>query len=442
VTTGKAGETPIDRDAISPGAWPMVAVLTGCYLVSMLDRFVVNLLIQPMAASLHLSDVQISLLVGFAFTLFYATAGIMMGSVVDRYDRRLVIIIGILTWTAATAATGLATSYTSLLIARIIVGAGEAALAPSAYSLIAEAFPRHKLSRPTSIYFLGGAIGPGVSLVLGAFALRWAEELNSAHLLSALGNEPWRLVLLLAAVPGVFAAAAVAAFVRDRRSTHVERNTAPSETSLWKELASKPLLYLGLLGGTAAVSVYINGLAAWWPTHALRNFGWPLKDGGVYFGIALAIGTVAGLTLSGSIGTALMRRFGDAGNGIGLFTLSIIATPVLILAPFIAAPIWQLISIGAALAVAFAVNGLAPVGFQLAAGPSVRGRVSAFYVASTTIIGAGFGPVAVAALGSINVYRNPLGLSWAFSIVGLICGILMTAAYGLYLRSIRLQKKR
>jgi MFS family permease len=113
---------------------------------------------------------------------------------------------------------------------------------------------------------------------------------------------------------------------------------------------------------------------------------------------------------------------------------------VLILAPFIAAPIWQLIAIGAAFAVAFAVNGLAPVGCQLAAGPNVRGRVSAFYVASTTIIGAGFGPVAVAALGSIDANQNPLGLSLAFSIIGLICGILMTAAYGLYLRSIRLRE--
>lgn len=437
MTAGAASEPLIDRDDISPGAWPMVAVLTGCYLVSMLDRFVVNLLIQPMATSLHLSDVQISLLVGFAFTLFYATAGIMMGSVVDRYDRRLVIVIGILTWTAATAATGLATSYTSLLIARMIVGVGEAALAPSAYSLIAEAFPRHKLSRPTSIYFLGGAIGPGVSLVLGAFALRWAEGLNSAHLISALGNEPWRLVLLIAAVPGVFAAVAVAIFVRDRRSTHAKRSAAPGETSLWKELASKPLLYLGLLGGTSAVSIYINGLAAWWPTHALRSFGWPLKVGGVYFGITLAIGTVAGLALSAAIGTALMRRFGDAGNGIALFALSIVATPVLILAPFIAAPMWQLISIGAAFALAFAVNGLAPVGCQLAAGANVRGRVSAFYVASTTIIGAGFGPVAVAALGGINVNRSALGLSWAFSTTGLICGMLMVIMYRQYLKSLQ-----
>jgi MFS family permease len=165
-------------------------------LLRSIDRYVVNLLLHPIAASLKLTDVQISLLVGFSFTFFYATVGLLLGPLVDRYNRKLIIMVGMVIWTAATAATAFAPNYGTLLVARILVGAGEAALAPAAYSLIAEAFPRQKLSRPTTIFFLGGAIGPGVSLVLAALALGWADLLNQSGSLGFLQNESLAIVCL------------------------------------------------------------------------------------------------------------------------------------------------------------------------------------------------------------------------------------------------------
>lgn len=204
--------------------------------------------------------------------------------------------------------------------------------------------------------------------------------------------------------------------------------------TLLGELRAKPVRYAGLLIGTSAVSIYINGLAAWWPTHALRSFDWPLQRSGVLFGIALAIGALVGILASGSIGTRLMRRFGDAGNGMALTALSIVSLIPLAGAPLIADADTQLLAIAVAIACAFAVNGLAPVGCQLAAGPEMRGRVSALYVASTTIVGAGFGPFTVATLSRIHIGNGPIGLGGAIALTGLACSAVMILAYAAVVR--------
>jgi MFS family permease len=343
----------------------------------------------------------------------------------------------VLIWTVATAATGFAHNYVELLICRMVVGVGEAALSPAAYSLIADVFPRAKLSRPTTLYFLGGSLGPGLALVVGGLTLDWAESMNAAHRLGLLDNEPWRFVMLAVAGPGLVAAAAVVTFIRDPRTARPAVQHIRSTETLLDELRAKPLLYLGLLGGTAAISTYFNGLAAWWPTYALRNFGWPLHQSGVYFGFVLAIGALTGILSSGSIGTALMRRFGDRGNGIALFGLSIAGVIPLIGVPLIGSPDLQLGCLGVTIAFVFAINSLAPVGCQLAAGPTMRGRVTALYLASATIIGAGFGPATVAWIAGLRIVAAPIGLGDAFAVAGLGCSVIMIPAFGLVVRQMR-----
>ncbi|ARR52618.1 MFS transporter [Rhizorhabdus wittichii DC-6] len=420
---------PMTERTQHPRAWLFVGIFTFCYLVSSLDRYVVNLTIQPIATSLHLDDVQISMLVGLAFTLFYSTAGLLLGALVDRYDRRVIVVCGIVIWTMATAFTGLAWSYASLLLARILVGTGEAALSPSAYSIIAETFPPAKLSRPTSIYFLGGAIGPGISLVLGGLMLGVAEHLNQAQALGWLDNEPWRFVLLLAAAPGALAALAVFLFVTDPRRSRPTSERARPATSLVGELRTKPALYAALLIGVSAVSVQINGLAVWWPTHALRSFGWPLTQSGVWFGGTLAGGALIGIALGGSLGTAMSRRLGERGVSLAMALLSAGALIPMAGATLIPDPMMQFGAVALSLALAFAVNCLAPTAFQLAASPDVRGRIAALYVSVGTVVGAGVGPVLVAFIGQMRIGGAPAGLGVGLASVGFGSGLCMILAF-------------
>ena len=110
---------------------------------------------QPIRADLAISDTGMSLLMGFAFAIFYVTMGVPIARLSDRHSRRTIIAIGIFLWSLATAACGLARNYSQLFLARIGVGVGEATLMPAAYSMIADYFPREMLGRAIGVYAIG-----------------------------------------------------------------------------------------------------------------------------------------------------------------------------------------------------------------------------------------------------------------------------------------------
>jgi predicted MFS family arabinose efflux permease len=98
----------------------------------MLDRQVMTVLIRPIRADLHISDVQFGLLQGLAFGIFYAVLGVPIAYFADFADRRKLIASGLLLWSAMTMAGALARSFTVLFATRMVVGVGEAALNPAA----------------------------------------------------------------------------------------------------------------------------------------------------------------------------------------------------------------------------------------------------------------------------------------------------------------------
>ena len=145
--------------------WYVVVVLMVAQVVSFIDRQVITLLVQPIRSDLQISDTEMSLLMGFAFALFYVTMGVPIARLADRYSRRKLISAGIFLWSIATAACGLAKSFGQLFLTRIAVGVGEASLTPAAYSMIADYFPKEKLGRAIGVYAIGVDLGGGVSLL-------------------------------------------------------------------------------------------------------------------------------------------------------------------------------------------------------------------------------------------------------------------------------------
>ena len=108
----------------------------GLYF-SFVDRYILGLLIEPIKADLNLTDTQIGLLLGPAFAIFYATMGLPLGYMADRFKRITIVSIGIFVWSLATAASGFAQKFWHLFIARMMVGVGEATLpSPCALSII------------------------------------------------------------------------------------------------------------------------------------------------------------------------------------------------------------------------------------------------------------------------------------------------------------------
>ena len=191
----------------------VLGVLFTVYVFNFIDRQVLAILLEPIKQELHASDTAMGFLAGFAFVVFYTFAGIPIARFADRTSRRSVIAIGLAVWSAMTAASGLARSFTQLALARIGVGIGEAAGSPPAHSLLSDYFPPERRATALSIYATGVYIGAMIAFMAGGYI---REHLG------------WRLVYLLVGLPGIPLALLVRTTVRELPRGFSE--SAPADT--------------------------------------------------------------------------------------------------------------------------------------------------------------------------------------------------------------------
>ena len=158
-------------------AWYAVFVCSLALLVNFLDRGILNLLVEPIKADLHLSDVQISMVMGFAFVAFYVILGLPIARLVDYKSRKVILAVGIGIWSLMTAACGLANSFWPLFGARVGVGVGEACSGPGTFSLLSDYFPKDKLPRAIAALNFGYTTGNGLALIIGGGVIAFLSTL-------------------------------------------------------------------------------------------------------------------------------------------------------------------------------------------------------------------------------------------------------------------------
>ena len=153
------------------------------------------------------ADVQIGLICGLSFVVFFVCFGLPLGRLADTYNRKWLIPAGIIVWSASTVLCGFATRFWELLLLRMGVGPGEATLGPCAYSILADIFPRNRLAMALSFCMMAGALGVGLAYSGGAMLLHWgtvAANANGTVSLPILGElAPWCIVFLGVGLPGV-----------------------------------------------------------------------------------------------------------------------------------------------------------------------------------------------------------------------------------------------
>ena len=113
--------------------WYVVGVLMVAYIFSFIDRQIFSMVVGPLRRDLHISDTQVSYLQGLSFVVFYTFFGILIGRLVDIYSRRTIICVGMILWSLFTTACGMVSTFPAMLMMRMGVGVGEAALSPAAY---------------------------------------------------------------------------------------------------------------------------------------------------------------------------------------------------------------------------------------------------------------------------------------------------------------------
>ena len=187
-------------------AWYVVSVLLVAYVLAFIDREVMSLLVRDIEASLHISDTEMSLLLGGAFAIFYTFCGAGIAWLADRGNRRLLIICGVTVWSIMTCSCGLATSFWPLFASRVGVGAGEGALNPPALSTIKDYFPPERIGRALGLYSAGVSAGGGMAYILGG-TLYPKLQAAGTHTFPLVGTlEPWQQMFFVVGLPGIVVA--------------------------------------------------------------------------------------------------------------------------------------------------------------------------------------------------------------------------------------------
>ena len=391
-------------------AWKTVWILALVLGLSQIDRNILTLLLQDIKHDLKLSDTQMGVLIGLAFSVIYLFLSFPLSLVSDRKSRRIMIAVGVAFWSLCTAACGLARGFWPLFYARAGLGAGEAVNGPATYSLLGDSFPREKLPRAMAVLNLGFIGGTALALILGAGVIAAVGHLHLV--LPGVGlMKGWQLVFLTIGLPGL-AVAALTLTIREPARHGPGRRTATGWRSFVEVapfLARNARFY-----GCMFVSVFITGTITYGSLNFRaaffqRTYHWPAQEYGLVYGVASLVTSALGL----AVGTWLCERWNrrhDDGNmrvGVLAYVLSAPFNAVFTLMP----NGWLAVlcgSIGAGLALMAAPPVVAAI--QSVTPGNVRAQVNSIYLLLFSGITGIVGPAFIGWLTDLQHDETKLGL--------------------------------
>lgn len=386
--------------------WTAVAVLFLLYILSMLDRNMITLLALPIQQDLQISDVQLSLLYGVAFALFYCTAVLPLGWAIDRYRRRNMIYWSVTWWSASAALCGLATNFPTLFAARAGVGAGEAVLIPGSNSILSDLFPPDRLALPLSVYAVGAKVGQSLSLLIGG-ALTTMIAPAAVYLLPLVGAQVkgWQLIFLIVGIPGFLLAFLIFCFPEPLRRFHATGGERRGYAPYFRFIAQHKRLFIAHHLGYLLFLAVSLALTSWAPAFLLRAHGMSVVEVGTLLGGALLIGSLIGMPLHGLIVDRLFRRGMVDAHLRYMIVVAALATPVAIVTFAVDDSMISVVGIGLFMCILSAYSSLPMVALQLLVPGDLRGKAASVLLLSG-MIGMSLGPTAVAVLTDL-VFADP-----------------------------------
>lgn len=400
VTPRHGGEAPF---ADYPRRRVTLLLLTLVFTVHYVDRQILAVLIPPIKAEFGVSDTALGLLSGFAFTVLFSVAGLVVARFADRVDRARVITLALATFTLATALCGAVSAFWQLVAMRLVVGLGEGGTNPPSHALIADLYPMHRRAAAMATY----STGPYLGIVL-AFG-------GGAALSQAFG---WRAAYLVIGALGILVVVAIAMLLRDPRAAvapaaaHAPVPAASAARGMWASPALRHLLAAATLATAAA-----QGMATWLPAWLVRDHGLELARAGAFLALVIGIGgAIATIAFGRALDAASLHRPARKPRltALGMAVVAVLWLPALLTrdARFALA----------ALALPAAGTG-AYIGATLAmlqdrVDPRARAFSAALFLAVINLVGAGLGPLLIGVASDAWASEAPgRSLSWALLLV-------------------------
>jgi len=407
--------------------WLVVVILFVGYAFSAIDARVLTLMVGPIQRDLGLSDFEISLLQGFAFSILYSIAALPIGRYVDRTGRRsLLIIWGILFWSLMTAACGFASSFAGLFLARVGVGVGEATLSPTAYSLISDFFERKRRALAISLYAIGYPIGGGLALLIGGWLLTRFTATGGITL-PVLGSfTPWQGVFLCVAAPGI-AIAALMLVIREPERHEVAKDLSRHNSlrEAFAYVSERWVLFGSLIGSLGLIALLAIGTTLWFPTFLIRTYGMSPAEVGLSYGMVMLVcGTIGTLTGGWLSGRLMQKGSADANMRIVLYATLLKGLP-LVAAPLMPSAFLSLTLMAIGTLIGQASQGVMLSAIQDVTPNQLRGQVTAIALLFVNLLGMGLGATVIAAITDFG-FGDQSALRYSIAITGAVTLPLIT----------------
>ncbi|WP_321896620.1 MULTISPECIES: MFS transporter [Burkholderia] len=401
--------------------WFLVFILFSTSVVSYLDRNIISLFVGPIRHDIGLSDVQISLLQGVAFALFYSVMGLPFGRLVDRHTRRNLIAAGVLLWSVMTICCGLSAGFWQLFLSRMGVGIGEACLGPAAFSMIADCFVPAQRGRAIATYNMSNYVGVGASLLFGGAVISLLTRFSGFCLLGFSGMPIWRLAFIVSGLPGILMAFVVLALKEPVRREVKQATDGNSEKlGLWSYLSRRKCAFTSVYAVYTLTAMIGYIIVAWAPSFYIRHHHMQSAHVGLTMGAMTIASGVAGCICGGYLTDALASSRIRGGR----FRLPLAWWPIAfgsvigmvrVSGPTLSLLFLGLLTFGSALS----FSGAAAV-IQDIVPNQLRGQAAALNYIWTGIIGLSLGPTSIALVTQYVLKDNALlGSSLAIVIVPL-----------------------
>ena len=270
-------------------------------------RQIIYPLFPLIGAEFALNYSQIGLLVA-VFSVVHAVGTLPLGILADRTSRKKVISYGILFWSGATFLSGLATSFRSLLVARAMVGVGEAAYTPAASAIVTATFPGEVRARVQGRFDLGMFIGGAMGIALGGILAEWVG---------------WRPAFFLVGIPGLILALTVLRLPEPRR----ERSE--------KQVPIRDLLrvpaFLMVMVSSWFITFAGHTYVIWGATFVHEHKGMGLREAGISLGSIVVVAGIFGVLTGAALADRLARVF-PGGRVLAISLGFLISAPLILYA--------------------------------------------------------------------------------------------------------------
>lgn len=286
-------EPPVPASAAPSGAIYAVTVLTAMNLLNYIDRWIPSAVKDLFKVDLGLTDAQTSLPLT-AFVFVYMLASPVFGSLSDRWPRKVVIAAGVAVWSLATGAAAFATGFWTFLLARALVGVGEAAYATLSPALISDFYPPARRNFILTLFYVAIPVGSAIGFALGGM------------LGASVG---WRAAFMICGFPGILAAAAVLWVKEPGRGTFdADKNVEPPGWPEALRILRKNREYVLAVVGYTLCNFGIGALGDWFPTYLHRLRGVSLDEAGKIMGVAVTVGALGGTIVGGLLADRLRGK--------------------------------------------------------------------------------------------------------------------------------------